>query len=86
LELISGHRPDGAPTTNPHVAYLPLPDVGHEHADGHLLGLALALPYGLIFDAEDAVLSALFRAIDRKRLSLKLSLGKLGKATLTADD
>jgi len=38
--VVSGHG-----KAAPHCAYLALPDVGHEHADGHLLGLALALPH-----------------------------------------
>ena len=37
---VSGHGADG----QPHVAYLPLLDVGHRHADGHLLGVAVAVP------------------------------------------
>ncbi|GII96339.1 hypothetical protein Ssi02_65700 [Sinosporangium siamense] len=37
---VSGHGADG----RTHVGYLALPDVGHRHADGHLLGLALAVP------------------------------------------
>ena len=36
----SGHGADG----RPHVAYLALLDVGHRHARGHLLGVAVALP------------------------------------------
>ncbi len=40
---VSGHEADGVP----HLAYLALPDVGHEHADGHLLGVAVALPDGM---------------------------------------
>lgn len=46
-EWLSGHTADGRPTQVPHVAFLPLPYVGSEHADGHVLGLALALPMGL---------------------------------------
>lgn len=38
--VLHGHGADG----RPHVAFLALPDVGHEHADGHLLGLAVAVP------------------------------------------
>ncbi|GIE91580.1 type I-G CRISPR-associated protein Csb2 [Actinoplanes regularis] len=37
---LHGHHAPG----RPHVAFLALPDVGHEHADGHLLGLAVAVP------------------------------------------
>lgn len=43
-EWVSGHTPVGKPTTQPHVACLPLPFVDHPHADGRLSGLALALP------------------------------------------
>lgn len=43
-EWVSGHAADGRATTLPHVALLPLPFVGHEHADGRLMGVALALP------------------------------------------
>jgi CRISPR-associated protein Csb2 len=43
-EWVSGHKPDGTPSELPHLAYLPLAFVGHEHADGHVLGLGLAVP------------------------------------------
>lgn len=40
---LSGHTENG-PTAKPHVAFVPLPFVGHEHADGALMGCALVLP------------------------------------------
>jgi CRISPR-associated protein Csb2 len=40
---LSGHTVTGA-TEQPHVAFVPLPFVGHEHADGALMGCALVLP------------------------------------------
>lgn len=43
---LSGHTENG-PTAQPHVAFVPLPFVGHEHADGALLGCALVLPRDL---------------------------------------
>ena len=43
-EWVSGHTADGRPSQKPHLAFLPLPFVGNEHADGHLLGLAMAIP------------------------------------------
>ena len=46
-EWISGHTPDGRPSESPHLAFLSLPFVGSEHADGHLLGFALAIPKGV---------------------------------------
>lgn len=42
-ETLSGHA-KGGPADHPHVAFVPLPFVGHEHADGALLGCALVLP------------------------------------------
>ena len=46
-EWFSGHRPEGGPTAAPHLALIPLPFVGAEHADGRIMGLALALPSDL---------------------------------------
>ena len=43
-EGLSGHSQQGRPSTNPHVAFLPLPWVGHEHSDGRLMGAAIAMP------------------------------------------
>lgn len=43
-EWVSGHSGDGAPSRSPHLAFFPLPHVGHDYADGHLLGLAMAVP------------------------------------------
>ena len=37
---LHGHGLDG----QPHVAYLGLPVTGHSHSDGHLVGLAVAVP------------------------------------------
>lgn len=44
---LSGHDPDGAPATTPHAAFLTLPFAGARHADGHIMGLAIALPQGI---------------------------------------
>lgn len=43
---ISGHEADGA-TTQPHIAFVPLPFVGNDYADGSLMGCALVLPRGM---------------------------------------
>ena len=51
-EWFSGHRPDGSPSAEPHLALTPLPFVGSQHADGRIMGLAVVLPAGL--DAQDA--------------------------------
>ncbi len=46
-EWFSGHRPEGGPTADPHLALTPLPFVGAEYADGRVMGLAIALPADL---------------------------------------
>lgn len=45
-EVVSGHTPDRRPTSNPHMAIIPLPFVGFPHADGHIMGFALIPPSG----------------------------------------
>lgn len=44
---LCGHDADGSPTSSPHAAFLALPFSGYPHADGHLMGLAIALPKGI---------------------------------------
>ena len=58
-EELSGHLPDGRPTAMPHIAFLPLPYVGFEHADGRLLGMAVSVPDTV----GDGARRALYRAI-----------------------
>ncbi len=70
-ELVSGHERGGAPLEEPHLAVLPLAFVGHPHADGHLLGLAAALPAGLAPEDRRQVLRILARVNE-------LRLGPLG--------
>ena len=43
-EELSGHQPGGKPAVMPHVAFLPLPFVGFQRADGRLLGIAVSMP------------------------------------------
>jgi len=46
-EWLSGHDAASAPSLLPHVAFFPLPYVGFEYADGHVLGLGMAIPRSL---------------------------------------
>lgn len=46
-EWFSGHRKDGAPTTRPHMALMPLSFSASAHSDGRVMGLAIALPVDL---------------------------------------
>lgn len=83
--FVSGHEPDGKPVCEPHLAYLPLAFVGAPYADGHILGMALALPATASTDDEDLVYASLgARMADDG--SLTLDLGEQGRATLRFED
>lgn len=78
---LSGHEHGGAPSRAPHLAFLPLPYVGSEYADGRLLGIALSVPRTL----SEGVRQTLYQAIGKweKRTSaasypLKLTFGQKG--------
>ncbi|BCO36583.1 type I-U CRISPR-associated protein Cas5/Cas6 [Mycobacterium heckeshornense] len=61
-ELISGHGHDGASSHHPHLAIMPMPFVGRQHADGHLVGFALLLPHvSPLLSARDEILRAIGR-------------------------
>ncbi len=69
--ILSGHDREGAPLKEPHLAFLPLPFVDHEHADGHLLGIGLVLPATIERDERRAILRVLGQV-------QRLKLGRLG--------
>jgi len=75
---LSGHDIEGKPLEKPHVAFLPLPVVGHSHADGHLLGAALALPVDMTGVLRTEVLRAAGRVTE-------LRMGRLGCWRLTSE-
>lgn len=58
-EMLSGHQPDSSASTQVHLAIVPLPFVGSEHADGSLLGVALILPRDCEENARRSVLRAI---------------------------
>lgn len=84
-EILSGHKSDGAPLQDVHAAYIPLPFVGHQNADGHLLGIAISLPQNLSIDVEDSVLGAIAEMLD-ERGRMKLYLGRQGEMELELVD
>jgi len=69
--LVSGHDAAGGPLEGPHLAFVPLAFVGHPDADGHLLGVAIALPAELAAEHRRQVLQVLGRVSE-------LKLGRLG--------
>jgi CRISPR-associated protein Csb2 len=58
--LVSGHGADGLP----HVAYVALPFVEGDHADGHVLGVGVAVPYALSGRERAVLLRALLDESD----------------------
>jgi len=79
---LSGHEPDGTATQNPHAAFLALPYVGGPYADGHVMGLAIALPKRIAPEDRGRVLRGLlFDENDESRI-VDLKLGKLGVWTV----
>lgn len=80
-EGLSGHTPDGSPTSEPHVAFLPLPFAGRLHGDGRLLGVAVSVPNGV----NQATRHSLYRAVgkwERQVRDLKLVFGRQGEIRL----
>lgn len=69
-ELLSGHRAEGGPSERPHVATIGLPFVGHPHATGDVLGLALVFPREASDQERRAVLQAIGRWEARRRVEL----------------
>lgn len=59
-EILSGHASEGTPSERAHLAIVPLSFVGHSHATGSILGVALILPRAV----SDAERRAVFAAVD----------------------
>ena len=78
-EWLSGHSASGEPTTQDHLGFFPLAHFGHEHADGHLLGLALAIPHGVSADEQTHCWrGVLYDEFGLSQLLPRLRLGSLG--------
>ncbi|HUX65897.1 MAG TPA: type I-U CRISPR-associated protein Csb2 [Terriglobales bacterium] len=58
-EWLSGHGEDRGPSRGPHAAFFPLPFVGGERGDGHVLGLAMAIPRQLTQESLRPILAPL---------------------------
>lgn len=79
-EFISGHAPGGGPSKRSHLAIVPLPDVGHDHADGHLLGLAVVLPSGLSSAESNLAVRTIAALVDAP-----IVMGKAGSWSLGSE-
>lgn len=69
-ELLSGHLPDGSVSSKTHLAIVPLPFVGHQHASGELLGLALIPPK----DTDESALASVYEAVSVWEDSVRIKL------------
>lgn len=63
-EWLTGHTPEGVPTTQSHVAFFPLPYVGEPYGDGHVMGLGIALPRNVDGDETRYALGRLLFDLD----------------------
>lgn len=72
---ISGHAPDGSPTTAAHMAVAPLANVGFDHSTGDLFGLAILPPReeAEVFDHPDFH-QAVVRQLQGGALVLKVGM------------
>ncbi len=79
---VSGHEPDGSPLRNGngHMALIPLSDVGHQHADGHLLGVGVVFPRSVPPEERGKVLGKMLMDVDTNKptRSIKLEPHRLG--------
>lgn len=86
-EIVTGHYKKGWPTYRPHLAFLPMANIGWHWSDGSLMGLALCFPRGTSDADERAVFGALRNLMDQQRegnryLRSDVALGLPGKVTL----
>lgn len=78
---VGGHDEEtGKPTSDPHIAFLALPYVSSEYADGHIMGLALAIPNieHVSNSQRSKMLGPLFFDADGNFKNIELKLGRLG--------
>ncbi len=84
-EWLSGHTADGSPSSQSHLALVPLAFVDHPHADGHLLGVALIFPKGIEPRERGRALRGLLYAEDGRSKPISLKLGSLGAWSLARE-
>ncbi|MEZ5280229.1 MAG: type I-U CRISPR-associated protein Csb2 [Acidimicrobiales bacterium] len=80
-QMLSGHSNSGAPASEPHLAVVPLVDVGHRHAHGQILGVALIWPTGVSLGTQDDILAAVGRWLAPTNGGGRLVMGPNGVLT-----
>lgn len=79
---LSGHDSTGKPTTQPHLAFLALPFVGSEYADGSIKGVAIVPPRELS-EADRELLYRLIAQWERDQPEGRLTLAGPGLPPVT---
>jgi len=79
-QWVSGHQANGSVCDDDagHLACIPLPFVGHEHADGHLLGVGLVFPRSVDRRERGRAAGPLLMNSDGRPREVVLKLGRLG--------
>ena len=85
-EWFTGHSAPGLPSTGGHMALLPLAFVGAEHADGHILGLAVAFPRAIPAADRAVCLRGRLFGSSGDDLEPELKMGNLGTWTLRREE
>lgn len=85
---VSGLTPSGVPAWNGNdrMAIAPLSFVGHEHADGHLLGVALVFSRGISRSERGRVMGPFLLNSNGEPRDIELTLGRLGVWTIRKRD
>ena len=85
-EWFTGHSAPGIPSTSGHMAFLPLAFVGAEHADGHILGIAVAFPRAIPATERAICLRGRLFGPSGDDLEPELQMGNLGTWTLRREE
>jgi len=87
-DWVSGHDSENEPLRNggQHLAFIPLPFVGSEYADGHLLGVAIVFPRSVPRPERGRLLCEFLLERNGEPRPIRLTLGALGVWTLIKRD
>jgi CRISPR-associated protein Csb2 len=84
--FISGHPADSsAPSDQPHLAVVPLADVGHGHAQGRLLGFGLIAPQATPADAMEGLWRAVMHLANDAGI-IRITFGARGAIDVVVEE
>jgi CRISPR-associated protein Csb2 len=85
-EWFTGHSAPGVPSTGGHMALFPLAFVGGDHADGHILGLAVAFPRAVSAKERSECLRGRLFSPSGEDLEPELKMGNWGTWTIRREE